>query len=225
MLINIFFLIISFVVHFKKGTYRIITYYLCYNFLFCLSYILGKKYLTVFYIAPYNLMVIIGIITSIILLIYDIIAYSIVGEKNQKIHGIIVGFKNNLNLSFIIIFIFDILLYFLTNIGIWLTIYYFTPFHFIISESISEYIFYTFDYMRNKGLFYEKRDIILYCFIYIINLFFSLVFNEIIILNFWRLNYNTEKYIKKREREDLMLISQTSNYSRYSSSIEPNIIN
>ena len=172
--------------------------------------------MTVFYIPPYKLMVNIGIISCIILLIYDILAYLIVGEKNIKIHGIILGVKNNLKLSFIIIIIFDILLYFLTNIGIWLTIYYFTPFHFIISESISEYLYYFFDYMKNKGKFYEKEDIILYCFVYIINLFFSLVFNEIIILKFWKLDYNTEKYIKEREREDCNLISQTSNQTYYS---------
>ena len=214
MIINIV-LLISFAID-KKGIFKVIPYYLLYNFLFCLSYILGKKYLTIFYIAPYDLMVKIGISTSILLLIYDIIAYLIAGEKNKKIHGIILGLRNNLKKSLILYFIFDILLYFLTNIGIWLTVYYFTPFHFIISESISEYIYYSYDYMQNKGNFYKKKDIILYYLVYAINFFFALVFNEIIILKFCRLNYNTKKYIKEREREDIKLLSLPTIQSYYS---------
>ena len=214
MIINIV-LLISFAID-KKGIFKVIPYYLLYNFLFCLSYILGKKYLNIFYIAPYDLMVKIGISTSILLLIYDIIAYLIAGEKNKKIHGIILGLRNNLKKSLILYFIFDILLYFLTNIGIWLTVYYFTPFHFIISESISEYIYYSYDYMQNKGNFYKKKDIILYYLVYAINFFFALVFNEIIILKFCRLNYNTKKYIKEREREDIKLLSLPTIQSYYS---------
>lgn len=217
MLFGLIFLIFDFTLYFGNDTFAVILYYMLYNFLFCLSYTLGKKYLTIFYIPPYNLMVYIGIITSIILLIYDTIAYFIVKEKNIKIHGIILGFKNNFNLKFIFIFIFDISLYFLTNIGIWLTVYYFTPFHFIISESISEYLFYSFYYMRNEAKdYFIKRNIILYIIIYIINLFFSLIFNEVIILKFWRLNYNTEKYIKEREKEDCILISKNTNQLDYS---------
>ena len=189
---NIILLIINFVHSYPKETFKIISYYSIYNFLFCMSYTLGKLYLNTFYIAPYNLMTIMGIITSFILLIYDIIIYKIVGEKNVKIHGIILGIKNNFNLSFIFLFSFDILLYLLTNIGVWLTLYYFTPFHFIIAEFI----------------LYDSSDfttlLILYILIYIINIFFSLVFNEIIILNIFNLNYNTKKYIKKREREEYL---------------------
>ena len=33
---------------------------------------------------------------------------------------------------------------------------------------------------------------------YLINMFFILVFNEIIILNFWKLDYNTKKRIQQR---------------------------
>ena len=36
----------------------------------------------------------------------------------------------------------------------------------------------------------------------IILLFSSLVYNEIIICNFWDLNINTKKFIKEREKEE-----------------------
>ena len=201
---NIILLIINFVDSHPKETFKVIIYYLIYHLLFCMSYILGKQYLTIFYIAPYNLMVSMGIITSAILLIYDIILYISVGDKNEKLHGIILGFKNNdCKLSFIFLCIFDIILYFLTNLGVWLTIYYFSPFHFIIAEFI------IFDSSDFKNML-----LILYIFIYIINIFFSLVFNEIIILNIFNLNYNTKKYIKTREKDEY-LRSQKFNLEDY----------
>ena len=206
-LFNLIIMFISYALYFRMRTLKIISFYLFYDFFFCLSYILGKKYLNMFYVKPYSLMVYIGSITSIILFIYDIISFAIVHDDNNNVNGIILGIKRNFNLSFIFI-ILDLLFYFLSNIGIWLTIYFFTPFHFIISESISEYIYYTYDYFT--GTRYEIRDIIIYSLIYIINLFFSLIFNEIIILNFCNMNYNTKKYIERREREEMTIYMQSS---------------
>ena len=209
MIFNLILIFISYFMYFKMDSFKVILYYSIYNLLFCLSYSFGKKYLNIFYITPYYLMVNIGIITCFILLIYDIIAYLIVKENNINIHGIILGFKNNFNLSFIFFFILDIIIYFLTNIGIWLTVYYFTPFHFIICEYISEYIYYAFDYLI-KAHDYKYEDILLYCFVYVINFFFCLVFNEIIIIKFWNIDYNTKKNIEKREKEDTLLTSQST---------------
>ena len=200
LIFNLIIMFISYTIYFRMITLKIILYYFLYDFFFCLSYILGKKYLDMFYGKPFSLMVYIGSITSIILFIYDIISFAIIHDEDNNVNGIILGIKNNFNLSFIFI-ILDILFYFITNIGIWLTIYFFTPFHFIISESISEYIYLTYDYF--SGTNYKKSDVIIYSLIYIINIFFSLVFNEIIILNFCNMNYNTKKYIERREREEM----------------------
>ena len=214
-LFNLVILIFSFINYFGISL-RIFFYYSLYNFLFCFSYIMGKKYLNYFYMEPYELMVKIGLISSVILLIYDVLAFIYIGENNTNIHGIIIGFKNNLFLPNIIFLLFDIILYFLINLGIWLTIYYFTPFHLIISESISEYLYFTYDCFFGEEN-YLLINIIIYCLIYIINSFFSLVFNEIFILNFWSLNYNTKKYIEKRERDDILLSTKNINLSIYSS--------
>ena len=73
------------------------------------------------------------------LLIYDIIAFYI----NKDASGIIIGLINNVNsVKNAFLFIADLLLSFITNLGIFWTIYYFTPFHLIICEFISEIIFY-----------------------------------------------------------------------------------
>jgi len=211
MFFNLIILIISFSAHYKSTTLKVIFYFAIYNCLFCLSYILGKKYLNIFYIQPYDLMVKIGLISLILLIIYDVFAFFFFGENNTHIHGIILGFKNNLFLSFIFLFLFDILLYFITNLGIWLIIYYLTPFHLIISESFSEYLIIIY-YAINPGeKIFDTRDMIIFFSVYIINIFFSLVFNEIIILNFWSLNYNTSKYIKIREKDELNLMSKNPN--------------
>ena len=81
----------------------------------------------------------VGLLSIFILLLYDVIEYKVNIDKS----GIILGFHKNVNISNFLLFILDIFLEFLWNLGIWLTIYYFTPCHFIISESISEYIYYT----------------------------------------------------------------------------------
>ena len=118
------------------------------------------------------------------------------------------------NFPSILYFIFDVVFYFFTNIGIWMTIYYYSPFHYIISESISEYLFILYDFIiYEKG--YKLIDIILYSIIYIINLLFFLVFNEIIILKFCGLNYNIKQNIEEREMIDNILALETLENSYY----------
>ena len=87
-----------------------------------------------------------------------------------------------------------------------LTIYIYTPFHFIISEFISELLkyykgtiqFYEFDKKGSYDFIYSTNNIIVFSIIFFINLICSLIFNEIIILKFFGLNYYTKKYIYKR---------------------------
>ena len=53
--------------------------------------------------------------------------------------------------------------------------------------------------------------IITFTIIYLINVICSLIFNEIIILNIFNLEFYTKKYIKKREFLDSSLLIQSSN--------------
>ena len=209
-LMNLILLIISFVIRFPGCTIQTFIYYFFYSFLFCLYCILVKKYLNSFSNSPYNIMVLIGIISIIILLIYDFIMLLISDNNDDKFnkYGIISGFRNMTKFPSIIYFIFDVVFYFFSNIGIWITLYYYSPFHYIISESISEYLFILYDFIIfNRG--YKLIDIILYSIIYIINLLFFLVFNEIIILKFCGLNYNIKQNIEEREMIDNILALET----------------
>ena len=221
-LFNLLLISISYIHYFLTKTISVTIYYLFNNFLLCLLYVFGKKYLDSFYVSPYNLILYIGIICSFIFLVYDLIVYLIVIDNNDNIHDIILRFQKNGSSSFVILFLLDIIFSFSCNIGIWLSIYYFTPFHFIISELISEYIYYTYDWLFGDSD-YEVGNIILYSLIYLINLFLSLVFNEIIILNFCDLDFNTKIKIEQREKKDKILANGDFNLSYNSNSSIKNI--
>ena len=70
-----------------------------------------------------------------------------------------------------------------------LVCYYYTPFHQCVCDILSNFI--TLFFIRNQF-------IILYLIIGIINLFFSCVSSEIIILQFCDLDKNTKKNISER---------------------------
>ena len=147
-----------------------------------------------FYKSPYFMMFIIGVVNTSLLIIYDIFAYNF----NREISGIIIGFQENItSVGNFFGFILDIILNFFWNLGIWLTIYFFTPCHFFICEYINEYFRFMKDNNSSSG-FYSTPNIVIFSFLYCINFFFFLVFNEVIILNFCNLDYNTKKRIRGR---------------------------
>ena len=93
--------------------------------------------------------------------------------------------------------------------GIILTIYFFTPCHFIISESISQIIS-TFIGQNLKELS-TTRQVFIYILFFIIFLG-SLIYNEIFIINICSLSKNTQKYIIKRQKEETDDIIDDINY-------------
>ena len=92
----------------------------------------------------------------------------------------------------------------LTSFGMWLTIYYFSPCHFFISEYIAEYILYIVSAVKNHGLrdFYSTTNIVIYSIVSFINIICALFFNEVLILNVCNLDYNTKKRIVERMQLD-----------------------
>ena len=182
--------------------YIILLYYFTSSFLYAFYDVLAKKYFSFFMSNLYTLIFFIGFFGSVILFIYDIIAIIINKfNTNYTYHGVIKGFKENFSLTSFIILIMELLLRFAWNMGIWFTIYYLTPCHFIISESFSIYLSTIVEIINGENNF-SVAITILYIVIYLINMFLSLVFNEIIILNFWGLNLNTKKCILERELLD-----------------------
>ena len=183
----------------KNKIFQSCIYYCFYSFSFSLFDVLGKKYFNESYNTPYFMLTVVGSINAIVLLIYDILAYYF----NRNISGVIIGFQKNIkNALNFFGFILDLILGLFWNMGIWLTIYYFTPCHFFICEYISEYIIYLMNANDSNEKFYSTNNIVIYSIVYFINIFCCLVFNEVIILNFCNLDYNTKKRIKERMRID-----------------------
>ena len=194
-----------------NGVYNSFWYYLVYYSLYGLFDILLKKYFLIYFYSIYFVILMIGAFACVPMLIYDIIAFFV----NKEASGIIIGFINNANsVKNAFIFIVDLLFLFLSNLGIFWTIYYFTPFHLIIIEFITELINY---YIRlaqfksderseiniNFNFLFKTHNIVIFSVVFFINFICSLIFNEIIILKFCKLEYYTKKYIKNRAVIDI----------------------
>ena len=203
LLLLIFFIISTFYMS-KEIIFPSILFYLFYSLLFTIYDILIKKYMNVFYNTPYFIMFVIGIIGSVCAIIFDIFAYFF----NRDISGVIIGFQDNVtSFLYFLAFILHLITEFIWILGIFLTIYYYSPCHFFISEYISEYVSYMILALDSNDEFHCTSNIIIYSISSAIIFFFTLVFNEVVVLNFWNLDFNTKKRIRERMKShDLDLI-------------------
>ena len=180
-----------------------VPYHLWFYFLFSISYVLllvtGKFYMNKFYVSPYFIMLLIGIIMSVTLFVISLIKYWVTSESD-----IFTGFQNNVNsLEYFGYFVIDIITQFIYYTGLWITVYYFSPCHTIISENMIEIMYYMYDYSNNKKYWINKGFLVnfyLFPIFLIINLIFSLIFNEIIIIKWCKFDYYTKIRILERER-------------------------
>ena len=184
------------------------SYYFLYALIFNFSDTLAKKYFISFYKSPYYTLLIIGSVNTFLLLISDIIIYF----SNIDIYGIIIGFQKNIkDAGAFFLFILDLICQYICILGSWLTIYYYSPCHFFISEYTSEYIYYMILAINSENEpFYCVANIIIFSIAFFINIFFALIFNEVIIINFWNLDFNTRKRIMKRMKAEEKKIKNES---------------
>ena len=153
------------------------------------KFIMEKKFVSVYEYTFYS-----GLIHFILTGIISIFDYSIFKWNDYE------NYFNNFNMAELLALIGLMITQFILNISVLFTIKNNTPCHaFII------FVFGRFAYYINSSGFY-----ILVIIMVIIGLVFilllSLIFNEIIEINFWGLSYNTKKNISIRaESEDLLI--------------------
>jgi len=172
--------------------------------LYALYNVLEKIFFNSFMTSPYYLMFIIGLITLVLIIIYETITCLAFGD-NKDFNGAFYQIKYNIkNIKlYPLLFIGDVISAFLWVGGIHLTVYFFSPCHFIISESISQILS---TIINNSLEGYNIAATIVIYFLFVIIIFASLIYNEIIILKFWKLNINTKKHITKRSNSELLLM-------------------
>ena len=175
--------------------------YLLFAFFDCLLLTIGKYYMDKFDKTPYFIMFMIGIINGIIIISIAIMKYLITSESQLFSY-----FNNNINSRISIsLFFGDLITQFLYNLGSWITVYYFTPLHTIISENTIEIYYMIYDYKSNKK-YWEESGYVWNSWVIpsalVINLICSLIFNEIIILKCCKCDYYTKIRIEERERKD-----------------------
>ena len=168
--------------------------------LFCLYNNLVKRYFNVYMGSPYYLMFIIGAMSTCLILIYEIITVIAFG-KDTNFNGIFYQMEKNFENTklYPLIFIADIVSAFLWIAGIILTIYFFTPCHFIICESISQIL--SSFISQPLGDLSTERQVIIYI-LFVVIFLGSLVYNEIFIINICSLSKNTQKHIIIRQKEE-----------------------
>jgi len=172
--------------------------------------ILEKRYYNKYMDSPYHFMYIIGLISLLILIPYEILTLIVFGE-NTVFNGILYQIKSNFNkYSYLypLLLIGDILVSFLRVAGIHLSFYFLPPCHFIISESLSQII----STIINSSIkeYSMNIQIIIYI-LYVIIVISSLIYNEVIIINIGDLSVNTKKKIISRELIEKEILSDIYN--------------
>ena len=121
--------------------------YLLFSLTFCTLLVLGNYIMDKFNQSAYLIMFVIGSFMDIILISIAIIKYLIISECQ-----IFTGFSKNVNtVETLFWFLGDVVTQFLYHLGLWITVYYFTPCHTIISENMMEIICYIYDYKETKN--------------------------------------------------------------------------
>ena len=190
----------------KDDYYNLFWYFFIYVLLYVLFNVLLKLYLNIYFHSIYFIILSIGAIICIPFLIYDIIAFYV----NKDASGVIIGFIDNIkDVKDFFLFLCELIFQLISCLGILWTIYYFTPFHFIVSEFLSELISYYIKMAKknpsknnDNDFIFKTHNIIIFTIIFFINFICSLIFNEIIILKFCKLEYYTKTYIKDRATID-----------------------
>ena len=202
-------------IHFLENSFKpsvvVITYLIItgITFLYAFYNVMIKRYFIIYSDSPYKLTYNIGLINISFLITFELIALACSKGDFNGLYFQIKTFIIDKGSEYILIFIMDLLTSFFWIMGIQLTLYFFTPCHFIISESISK-MFSVLEEKENQRYSddsksigsYSPGSIAIICIIYVIIIVSGLIYNEIIIINVGSLSVNTRKKILGRENKE-----------------------
>ena len=116
--------------------------------------------------------------------------------------------ENKLKIGIYIIFynLFQLL----QQLFVFLALFYFSPTLLIITDIIAPFLSWIALGIKFNEYF-KMPDVVLYPIGYIIVIFSSLIYNEIIIFNFYGLNKDTKKFVNERLYDELKDIRKTRN--------------
>ena len=158
-----------------------------------------KKYFRIYSENPYKLMFYIGLFSILLIVPLDLFLYfcNIKIFDLDIINQIIELFSSSP--IYILWFIFDIISGLLYEIGMVLIIYYYTPSHIIIYESLCEFLTRCIGWITGveSEIWYVMM---IHVFLYFIVFFLSLIYNEVIIIKLFNMEENTYKYISQRQK-------------------------
>ena len=176
--------------------------------------ILIKHLSNIYYISPLNTSFLLGIISIIVTcfcyVIYSLIEYHDLSYFNDCFDFSEVDNKVNVSIYIILNFLFSTTL----NALAMLVLLYFSPILLMITDIISPMLYWIVQTIEEGS---SMPDDILNPIGYIIILFSTLTYNEIIILNFCDLNKNTKKFVKQRQNVESVELSEYINNIRQNS--------
>ena len=173
------------------------------------------KYIThTYYISPLKMSFIFGLISVGFIffgfMIYSLIEFGDLSYFKDSLDFSEVDNKGLISLYIILCFIFATILQFLTL----LVIFYFSPILLMVTDIISPMLTWIVSTIEGER---ELPGVVLNPIGYLIVLFSSLIYNEIIIFNFCGLSENTKKFVEIRLNEESKDLRKTENQFRLGS--------
>ena len=167
----------------------------------CISlfFVLVKYINLTYYISPLLMCLLSGVI-MVILTLLGFFIFSLIQYHDLSYFKDPFDFSQEENITnIIIIIIFNFIFYSTLDAFCFLTLFYFSPILVMVTDIISPMLFWIAKTIEKGPV---MPDVIIYPIGYIITLVSCLIYNEMIILNFWGLNKNTKKFVEYRQSEE-----------------------
>ena len=172
---------------------------------FSLFLVINKYLEEKYYLPPLKNCLMIGILSIIIYTIGFIIYSLIINDFSYFTESLDFSDVEN-KVTTIIYLILYILFETAAQLTLFLSLFYFSPTLIMVTDMISPLL----SFIVNTIIIGEKLNfIILNTIGYLIALFSTLIYNEIIIFNCFGLNKNTKRFVNKRENKELEEIKKT----------------